>query len=252
MKIVVIGGSGLIGRKLVAKFQERGHEAVAASPSTGVNAVTGAGLADVLVDAEVVVDVTNSPSFEDAAVLDFFETSTRNLLAAEADAGTGHHVALSIVGADRIPDSGYMRAKVAQERLIRSAGIPFTVVRATQFFEFIEAIINQFPADGQTVHVPAASTQPILADDVVAALADVALSEPLNGAIDLAGPERYRFDEIVPRYLRTTDDARQAIIDRHARYFGAVLNNDSLVPTGDSLIGPTHFHDWLSQSTVKT
>jgi len=184
MKIVVIGGSGLIGKKLVTRLHERGHEAVAASPSSGVNAVTGAGLADVLVDAEVVVDVTNSPSFEDAAVLEFFEKSSRNLLAAEADAGVGHHVAVSIVGADRIPDSGYMRAKVAQEKLIQSAGIPYTILRATQFFEFIGTITAQFATDGQTVRVPAAFIQPILSDDVVAALVDVTLGAPVNGIID--------------------------------------------------------------------
>src|SRR5215813_10849647 len=195
MKIVVIGGSGLIGKKLVTKLHERGHEAVAASRSSGVNAVTGAGLADALVDGEVVVDVMNSPSFENAAVLEFFEKSSRNLLAAEADTGVGHHVALSIVGCDRVPDSGYLRAKVAQEKLIQSGGIPYTIVRATQFFEFIGKITAQFPTDGQTVRVPSAFIQPILADDVAAALVDVTLGVPANGIIDLAGPEQFRFDE---------------------------------------------------------
>lgn len=251
MKIVVIGGSGLIGKKLVTKLHERGHEAVAASPASGVNAVTGAGLADVLVDAEVVVDVTNSPSFEDAAVLEFFEKSSRNLLAAEAYTGVGHHVALSVVGADRIFDSGYMRAKVAQEKLIQSAGIPYTILRATQFFEFIGTIIAQFPTDGQTVRLPSAFFQPILSDDVVAALVDVTLGAPVNAIIDLAGPERFRFDEIIRQFLSATQDTRQVVTDIHARYFGAKLDEQSLVPRGDSHIGATRFEDWLSHSTVK-
>jgi uncharacterized protein YbjT (DUF2867 family) len=252
MKIVVIGGSGLIGKKLVTRLHERGHEAVAASPSSGVNAVTGAGLADVLVDAEVVVDVTNSPSFEDAAVLEFFEKSSRNLLAAEADAGVGHHVALSIVGADRIPDSGYLRAKVAQETLIQSAGIPYTILRATQFFEFIGTITAQFATDGQTVRVPSAFIQPILSDDVVAALVDVTLGAPVNGIIDVAGPERFRFDEIIRQFLSATQDTRQVVIDTHARYFGAKLDEQSLIPRGNSHIGATRFKGWLSHSTAKT
>ena len=251
MKIVVVGGSGLIGKKLVTRLHERGHEAVAASPSSGVNAVTGAGLADVLEDAEVVVDVTNSPSFEDAAVLEFFEESSRNLLAAEADAGVGHHVALSVVGADRIPDSGYMRAKVAQEKLIQSAGIPYTILRATQFFEFIGTIIAQFPTDGQTVRCPSAFIQPILSDDVVAALVDVTVGATVNGIIDLAGPERFRFDEIIRRFLSATQDTRQVVTDMRARYFGAKLDEQSLIPSGNSQIGATRFEDWLSHSTVK-
>jgi uncharacterized protein YbjT (DUF2867 family) len=247
MKIVVIGGSGLIGKKLVSRLQELGHEAVAASPSSGVNAVTGEGLAEVLVGAQVVVDVTNSPSFEDAAVLEFFEKSSRNLLAAEADAGVAHHIVVSIVGADRIPDSGYMRAKVAQEKLIQSAGIPYTIVRATQFFEFIETIIAQFPTDGQTVHLPPAFIQPILSEDVVAALVDITLGAPVNGIIDLAGPERFRFEEIIRQFLSATHDSRQVVVDTHARYFGAALN-DQLVPQGNSLIGSTRFEDWLNRS----
>lgn len=245
MKAVVIGGSGLIGKKLVTGLRERGHEAVAASPSSGVNTVTGEGLADVLVDADVVVDVTNSPSFEDAAVLEFFTRSSRNLLAAEADAGVRHHVALSIVGADRIPDSGYMRAKVAQEKLIQSAEIPYTILRATQFYEFIEAIVGQFPTDGQTVRVPSASFQPILSDDVVAALLDVTLEVPVNGIIDLAGPERFRFDDTVRQFLIATQDTRQVVTDAQARYFGAKLKEQSLVPSGDSRIGTTRFEKWL-------
>jgi uncharacterized protein YbjT (DUF2867 family) len=253
MKIVVIGGSGLIGKKLVTRLHERGHEAVAASPASGVNAVTGAGLADVLVDAEVVVDVMESPSREDAAVvLEFFETSSRNLLAAEADAGVGHHVALSIVGADRIPDSGYLRAKVAQEKLIQSAGIPSTILRATQFFEFIGTIIAQFATDGQRVRVPSALIQPILSDDVAAALVDVTLGAPVNGIIEVAGPERFRFDEIIPQFLSATQDTRQVVTDMDARYFGAKLDEQSLIPRGASHIGATRFEDWLSYSTVKT
>jgi uncharacterized protein YbjT (DUF2867 family) len=252
MKIVVIGGSGLLGQKLVTRLHERGHEAVAASPASGVNAVTGAGLADVLVDAEVVVDVTNSPSFEDAAVLEFFETSSRNLLAAEADAGVGHHVAVSIVGADRISDSGYLRAKVAQEKLLQSAGIPYTILRATQFFEFIGTMIAQFATDGQTVRVPSALIQPILSDDVAAALVDVTLGAPVNGIIELAGPERFRFDEIILQFLSATQDTRQVVTDMDARYFGAKLDEQSLIPRGASHIGATRFEDWLSYSTVKT
>jgi uncharacterized protein YbjT (DUF2867 family) len=252
MKVVVMGGSGLIGKKLVSRLRERGHEAVAASPSTGVNAVTGAGLADVLAGADTVVDVTNSPSFEDAAVLEFFEKSSRNLLAAEADAGVGHHVALSIVGADRIPDSGYMRAKVVQEKLIQSAGVPYTILRATQFFEFIGGIVAQFPSEGQSVRAPTASFQPILSDEVVAALVDVTLAAPANGFVELAGPKRYRFNEIVQQYLTGTQDRRQVLPDTQARYFGARLSDESLVPLGSSRLGETRFEDWLRQSTAKT
>jgi uncharacterized protein YbjT (DUF2867 family) len=250
MKIVVIGGSGLIGKKLVSKLQERGHEAIAASPSSGVNAVTGEGLAEALVSTQVVVDVTNSPSFEDAAVLEFFEKSTRNLLAAEADAGVAHHIAVSIVGADRIPDSGYMRAKVAQEKLIQSAGIPYTIVRATQFFEFIGTIIAQFPTDGQTVHLPPAFIQPILSEDVADALVDITLGAPVNGIIDLAGPDRFHFEEIIRQFLSATHDSRQVVVDSHARYFGAALN-DQLVPQGNSLIGSTRFSDWLNRAIAQ-
>lgn len=239
MKIVVLGGSGLIGKKLVTSLRDLGHEAVAASPSSGVNALTGEGLADVLVNTDVVVDVTNSPSFEDAAVMEFFSKSTRNLLAAEADAGVGHHVALSIVGVDRIPDSGYMRAKVAQETLIRSVGRPFTILRATQFLEFIAGIIAQFPTDGQTVRVPSAFFQPVLADDVVAALVNVVVGPPANGIIDLAGPTRSHFDDVVRRFLMAVQDARQVVTDDQARYFGAQLVADALVPLGESRVGTT-------------
>jgi uncharacterized protein YbjT (DUF2867 family) len=246
MKIVIMGGGGLIGKKLVNRLHERGHQAIAASRSTGVNAVTGTGLADVLAGADVVVDVTNSPSFDDAAVLEFFETSSRNLLAAEADAGVGHHVALSVVGADRIPDSGYMRAKVAQEKRIRSSEVPYTIVRATQFFEFLGAIVAQFPGDGQTVRVPAASIQPILSDDVISALVEVAVGAPVNGVIDLAGPERFSFEDIIREFLNANRDTRQVIPDKDARYFGARLDDQALVPLGFAQMGTVRFQDWVS------
>jgi uncharacterized protein YbjT (DUF2867 family) len=197
------------------------------------------------------LSMLNSPSFEPAAVLEFFEISSRNLLAAEADAGVVHHVALSIVGCDRISDSGYLRAKVAQEKFIQSAGIPYTIVRATQFFEFVGTIIAQFPTDGQTVRVPAACIQPILADDVAAVLVDITLGAPVNGIIDVAGPERFRFEEITRRFLSATQDTRQVVTDINARYFGAKLDEQSLVPSGNSHLGATRFEDWLSYSTVK-
>jgi uncharacterized protein YbjT (DUF2867 family) len=247
MKIIVIGSSGLIGKKLVSRLREHGHEAVAASPSSGVNAITGEGLAAILVGAKVVVDVTNSPSFEDGPVLEFFEKSSRNLLAAEAIAGVGHHVALSIVGADLIPDSGYMRAKIAQEKLIKSAGIPHTILRATQFFEFVGAIA-QAATDGQTVRVPPAFIQPVLSDDVAAALVDITLGEPVNGTVDLAGPDRLYFEKLIRRFLSANHDPRQVVTDTHASYFGAKLNEHALVPAGDSRIGATRFKDWLNHS----
>ena len=247
MKIVVIGGSGLIGTKLVHKLRQLGHEVVAASPASGVNTITGEGLAEALAGAQVVVDVANSPSFEDKAVLAFFETSGRNLLAAEAAAGVGHHVALSVVGADRLPDSGYMRAKVAQEALIRSAKVPYTIVRATQFFEFLGAIAGSSP-DGGTVRLPPARMQPIAAADVAAALADVAVGTPVNGIVELAGPEPLPMDALVRRFLSAQQDTRQVVADVHARYFGAELNDHSLTPGDNPRIGPTRFEDWLSRS----
>ncbi len=247
MKIVVIGGSGLIGTKLVNKLRKSGHEALAASPTSGVNTLTGVGLSEVLEGAAVVVDVTNSPSFEDAAVLSFFETSTRNLLRPGAGTGVGHHVALSVVGADRLPDSGYMRAKVAQEALIRSSKVPYTIVRATQFFEFLGAIAGS-STDGGTVRLPPARMQPIAADDVAAALADVAVGTPVNGIVEVAGPEPLPMDELVRRFLSATDDARPVIADAHARYFGAELNDYSLVPGDNPRIAPTRFEDWLNRS----
>jgi len=247
MKIVVIGGSGLIGTKLVKNLRQLGHEVVPASPSSGVNTITGVGLAEALAGAQVVVDVTNSPSWEDKAVLQFFETSTRNLLAAEAAAGVGHHVALSVVGTDRLLASGYFRAKMAQENLIKASKVPYTIVRATQFFEFVNGIA-QSATDGQTVRLPPALMQPIVSDDVAAALADVTLGEPVNGMDELAGPEPIRLDELVRRFLSAKQDARQVVADVHARYFGLELNDQSLTPGDNPRIGPTYFADWLSRS----
>ena len=247
MKIVVIGGSGLIGKKLVNNLRQHGHEVVAASPSSGVNTLTGEGLAEALAGAQVVVDVANSPSFEDKAVLEFFETAGRNLLAAEATAGVGHHVALSVVGTDRLLASGYFRAKMAQENLIKASPIPYTIVRATQFFDFISSIA-QSSTDGQTVRLSPALVQPIVSDDVAAALADVAVEEPVNGTVELAGPEPIRLDELVRRFLSANRDARKVTTDVHALYFGTELNDQSLTPGDNPRIGPTRFEDWLSRS----
>jgi uncharacterized protein YbjT (DUF2867 family) len=247
MKIVVIGGSGLIGSKLVKKLRQLDHEVVAASPSSGVNTITGVGLAAALTGAQVVVDVTNSPSWEDNAVLEFFKTSTRNLLAAEAAAGVGHHVALSVVGTDRLLQSGYFRAKMAQEDLIKASKVPYTIVRATQFFEFVSGIA-QSATDGQTVRLSPAFVQPIVSDDVADALAEVTLGAPVNGTVELAGPERLRLDELVRRFLSAKQDARQVVADVHARYFGIELNDQSLTPGENPRIGPTRFVDWLSRS----
>ena len=250
MKILVIGGSGLIGKKLVQRLKAAGHQAVAASPSSGVNALTGEGLDDAMRGADVVVDVANAPVWEDAAVLNFFQTSTRNLLRAEGAAGVRHHVALSVVGADRMPDSGYMRAKVAQETLIRSGDIPYTIVRATQFFEFVGGIANSgATADGSAVRLPHAMMQPIAADDVAAALAEVATAAPVNGMVELAGPDPIPMDELVRRYLNKTADARPVIADASATYFGTPVDDRTLTP-GDAnpLLGSTHFDGWLSQA----
>lgn len=247
MKIVVIGGSGLIGKKLVARLRAKGHDVVAASPSSGVSTLTGEGLSEALSGARVVVDVANSPSFEDQAVLEFFETSGHNLHAAEKVAGVQHHVALSVVGTDGLLASGYFRAKMAQENLIKSSGIPYTIVRATQFFEFVGAIA-QSATDGKTVRLSPVLMQPIVSDDVAAALADVATAEPLNDTIDLAGPESIPMDELVRRFLRASHDPREVITDPTAGYFGTPVNDRSLRPTGDSRIGPTRYGDWLSRS----
>jgi uncharacterized protein YbjT (DUF2867 family) len=248
MKIVVIGGSGLIGKKLIPLLRERGHEAVPASPSSGVNTLTGEGLAEALKGTQVVVDVSNSPSFADAAVLEFFETSTRNLLAAEAAAGVVHHVALSVVGADRLPDSGYMRAKAAQERLIQGGKVPYTIVRATQFFEFLGAIAGS-AADGGAVRVPDAPMQPLAADDVAAALADVAVGPPANATLELAGPEAQSMAAFVRRALAAGGDTRAVVADPRARYFGTALDARGLTPDGaNPRIGPTRFEEWLRRS----
>ena len=248
MKIVVIGGTGLIGSKLITKLSGHGHEAVPASPKSGVNTLTGEGLAEALQGAQVVVDVSNSPAFEDAAVLKFFETSTRNLLTYEAAAGVGHHVALSIVGVQRVTESGYMRAKIAQEKLIKESSIPYTIVRATQFFEFSKSIADA-ATSGDKVRIPPVAFQPIAAEDVADAVAKVALSKSLNGTIDVAGPERFRFDEFIRRRLNARNDSRDVIADPNARYFGAELSENSLVPSGDAQLGHTHFDEWLRQQT---
>lgn len=244
MKIVVIGGTGLIGSKLVKLLRQRGQEALAASPDSGVNTLTGEGLAEALAGAQVVVDLANSPSFEDAAVLRFFETAGRNLLAAEATAGVRHHVALSVVGADRLPESGYLRAKLAQERLIETSGIPYTILRSTQFFEFMARIADS-ATDGSQVRLPTALVQPIVSDDVVAVLADLVLGPPVNGRIEVAGPDKFQLDELVRRVLDYRNDTRTVTGDSHARYFGAELNDDSLVPGMQHRLGTTRFETWL-------
>ncbi len=251
MKIVVIGGSGLIGKKLVNNLRHHGHEVVAASPSTGVDTLTGEGLAEALTAARVVVDVANSPSFEDKAVMAFFETSGRNLLAAEAAAGVGHHVALSVVGTERLLASGYFRAKIAQEDLIKAAKIPYTIVRSTQFFEFVGSIA-QSATDGQNVRLSPALVQPIVSDDVAAALVQVVVEAPLNGTVELAGPDLIRLDELVRRFLSAHGDARKVITDAHALYFGTALNDQSLTPGDNPRIGPTRFEDWLSRSILRS
>jgi uncharacterized protein YbjT (DUF2867 family) len=246
MKIVVIGGTGLIGSKLVSGLRQKGHEAVAASPNTGVNTLTGAGLAEALAGAQVVVDVSNSPSFEDRAVMEFFQTSGRNLLAAEAAAGVRHHVALSVVGLERLPESGYLRAKLAQENLIKASKIPYSILRSTQFFEFVNAIA-QSGTVGQTIRLSPAHLQPVYSDDVVAALLDVTLGAPLNGMVEVAGPERISLDELVRRFLSAKQDPRQVIADVHARYFGAELDDQSLTPGADPRLGQTRFAEWLGR-----
>jgi uncharacterized protein YbjT (DUF2867 family) len=249
MKIVVIGGSGLIGSKLVSRLRDKGHEVVAASPASGVDTITGAGLAEALAGARVVVDVANSPSFEDKAVLAFFETSTGNLLAAEAIAGVGHHLALSVVGADRLPESGYMRAKVAQETLIEASSIPYTILRATQFFEFVERIANS-AADGDVIRLSPALFQPIAADDVVAALADLAVGSPQKGIVEVAGPETWPLDKIASKALAASGDERQVIADVHARYFGAEVDDRSLTPGAHPRLGTIRFEDWLGRASA--
>lgn len=250
MKIVVIGGSGLIGSKVVGLLRAKGHEALAASPNTGVNTITREGLAEALAGASVVVDVANSPSFEDKAVLEFFETAGRNLLAAEAAAGVRHHVALSVVGADRLPESGYLRAKVAQEKLIKGSKIPYTILRSTQFFEFVGAI-TQSAADGDTIRLSPAHLQPIASDDVASAVTEVAVAKPANSIIELAGPEKIPLDELARQHMATKGDRRRVIADVHARYFGTELDDKSLTPGESPLLGSIRFADWLRQSSAQ-
>jgi uncharacterized protein YbjT (DUF2867 family) len=250
MKIVVIGGSGLIGSKLVNKLREQGQEAIAASPNSGVNTVTGEGLAEALQGASVVVDVTNSPSWEDAAVMKFFETSTRNLLSYEATAGVGHHVALSVVGTERMPDSGYFRAKVAQEKLIKESSVPYSIVRATQFFEFLKGLAD-ISMDRGKVHLPPVLFQPMAADDVASGVGGIAVGAAVNGTVEIAGPEQFRLNELVARRLATLKDSREVIADPHARYSGAEVNDRTLVPGKNAQLGKTRFETWLTQPAAK-
>jgi uncharacterized protein YbjT (DUF2867 family) len=249
MKIVVIGGTGLIGSKLVEKLREAGHDPLSASPDTGVDTLSGEGLQEALEGAQVVVDVSNAPAWDDDAVMDFFQTSSRNILAAETAAGVSHHVVLSVVGTDRLQDSGYFRAKLAQEEAVKAASVPYTILRAAQFFEFLRRIADS-SVDGESVHLPPVFVQPESADDVAAELAELAVNEPANGIVELAGPEEFRLDEIVRRVLSATGDAREVIANIHARYFGAELDYFSLTPGGNARIAPTHFEDWLSQSSA--
>jgi len=251
MKIVVIGGSGLIGSRLVAKLRQQGHEAVAASPSSGVNTVTGEGLAESLKGTSVVVDVSNAPSWEDAAVLKFFETSTRNLLAREAAAGVRHHVALSVVGTERMLESGYFRAKIAQENSIQGSSTPYSIVRATQFFEFVKGIAD-FSTDGNKVHLPSALIQPIAADDVATAVGRVATGSPVNGIVEVGGPEKFHLDELVRKALAAWKDPRTVVVDSGARYYGVQLNDNTLLPGDRAQLGATRFDAWLRQSPAQT
>lgn len=247
MKIVVIGGTGLIGSKTVALLRQEGHDVNAASPNSGVNTLTGEGVEAAMAGADVVIDLANSPSFEDAAVLEFFQTSGRNLLSAEAAAGVKHHVALSIVGTDRTPDNGYFRAKVAQENLIEASGIPYTIIRSTQFLEFLKGIVAS-SADGSVVRISPGLFQPIAADDVASNVADVAISPPRNGIVEIAGPERAPFSEIVARYLKGVGDPRQVVSDPEARYFGGRVEEQSLVPLGEARLGSIGLDEWLRRS----
>ncbi len=250
MKVVVIGGSGLIGSKLVAKLREQGHEAVAASPNSGVNSITGEGLAEALKGAATVVDVTNSPSWEDAAVLKFFETSTRNLLKYGAEAGVKHHVALSVVGTEHLLASGFFRAKMAQENLIKGSSNPYTIVRATQFFEFVKGIAD-ISMEGSKVHLPPVLFQPMAADDVASGVGRVAVSAPANGTVEIGGPEQFRLDELVRRRLAQLNDSREVITDAKALYSGAAVSERTLLPGKDARLGETRFETWASQAAVK-
>ena len=250
MKIVVIGGTGLIGSKLVNKLRDHGHEAVAAAPNTGVNTLTGEGLTQALKSASVTVDVSNSPSWEDAAVLKFFETSTRNLLSYGAAAGVGHHVALSVVGTDQLAESGYFRAKIAQEKLIKESSIPYSIVHATQFFEFLKGLAD-ISMVGDTVHLPAVLFQPMAADDVAAGVAQVAVGKPVNGIVEIGGPEQFRVDELVQRRLASINDPREVIADPNARYDGAKVGQKTLLPGNNARLGETRFETWLAQPAAQ-
>ena len=250
MKLVIIGGTGLIGSKLVTKLREHGNEAVPASPDTGVNTLTGQGLTDVLRGASVVVDVSNSPSFEEKAVMDFFTTSTRNILKYAAAAGVKHYVALSVVGTERIPDSPYLRAKNAQETLIKNGGIPYSIVHATQFFEFVKRIADEATV-GTTVRVPPVLFQPMAADDVAKAVGRIAMGAPVNGTVEVAGPQQFRFDELIRRGLAAHNDPRKVVADPHARYFGTELAERSLIPWGEARLGDIRFDDWLGQPALQ-
>jgi uncharacterized protein YbjT (DUF2867 family) len=250
MKIVVIGGTGLIGSKLINKLRKDGHEAVAASPNTGVNSITGEGLAEALKGASVVVDVTNSPSWEDAAVLKFFETSTRTLLTYEAAAGVGHHVAVSVVASERLLESGFFRAKIAQEKLIEESSVPYTIVRATQFFEFVKSIAD-ISVEGDKVHLAPVLFQPMAADDVATGVGRIVVGPPANGIVEIAGPEQFRLDELVRRRLATLKDSREVVTDPNARYSGAKVSEKTLLPGNDARLGETRFEVWLTQSAAQ-
>jgi len=251
MKIVIIGGTGLIGSKTAERLRKKGHEVIAAAPQTGVNTLTGEGVAEVLKNTEVVIDLSNSPSFEDKAVMEFFQTAGRNLLQAAATAGVQHHVALSIVGVERLEGSGYMRAKMAQEALIRASGIPYTIVHSTQFLEFIPGIVQSGTID-KTVHLSSAYVQPISSEDVADVMADVALGKALNGIIEIAGPEKFRLSEIAAQFLKSTGDSRQVVADPHAPYFGTELAEGSLVPIGNARLGRVSFRDWVNLYQPRT
>ena len=250
MKLVIIGGTGLIGSKLVTRLRERGYEAVAASPDTGVNTLTGEGLAEVLQGASVVVDVSNSPSFADAAVMEFFTTSTRNLLKAAGAAGVTHYVALSVVGTERLSESGYFRAKTAQEQLIRESSIPYSIVHATQFFEFVKRIADE-ATDGTTVRLPSVLIQPMAAEDVAKAVGRIAVGAPLNGTVEVAGPQQFRFDELIREALKARQDPREVVVDPRSRYFGVVLTERTLVPADGARLGEIRFQEWLGQSVLQ-
>ena len=250
MKIVVIGGTGLIGSKLVNKLREQGHEVVSAAPNSGVNSVTGEGLAEALKGASVVVEVSNSPSWDDTAVMKFFETSTRNLLAAEAVAGVGHHVALSVVGTDRLSESGYMRAKIAQEKLIKESSLPYSIVHATQFFEFLKGLAD-ISFDGEKVRLPPVLFQPMAADDVATAVGRIAAGQPVNGMVEIGGPEQFRLDELVRRRLASLKDPREVIADPNALYSGAKISEKTLVPGNNARLGETRFETWLTQPAAQ-